>query len=118
VIRSVVRITEHEGSVENDDELSQPYDVVQFTFVPEGRNEAVVVIDSVDAGSMSNLAAGEPIAINYFTGRPFAAMIAGGTRNYKWKNHGDHGAFQIVVIGLLILLFFFVVYRLKLRRAS
>lgn len=64
----------------------QPFDMVEFTFVPEGKNEALTAYDSVDSASMLNLAVGKPVTVNYSSSRPLAAKIAGANREHIWKN--------------------------------
>jgi hypothetical protein len=65
----------------------QPFDVVELSFVPEGRNETATAVDSVDAESVPNLVVGNQIVVEYSTAHPHAAKIGGGTRNCEWKNN-------------------------------
>ena len=61
--------------------------MIELNFVPEGRAEAVTAVDSVDAGSIPNLAIGSQITIEYSAARPRAAKVDGGTRACEWKNN-------------------------------
>ena len=94
----------------------QPYDVVELSFIPEGRDEAVTAVDSVDSGKVPGFTAGKRVTIDYSLRSPRAAKIAGASREHEWKNE-----FEILVfpaIAALVLLFFFVQNVWKSRRAG
>lgn len=61
------------------------YDIVQMTYVPTGRSEAVLATDSVDVGSYLTYV-GETIPIAYAEANPRDAQILGATRNHHWRN--------------------------------
>ena len=82
----------------------QAFDVVELSFLPEGRREAVVSVDSVDAGSVSNLAVGTPVAVAYSQRRPRAATIVGARREHEWKNNVEVFGFPVVAALLLLVL--------------
>jgi hypothetical protein len=82
----------------------QPFDVVELSFLPEGRREAVTSVDSVDAGSVSNLAVGTPVTVAYSQRHPRAARIVGASREHAWKNNLEVFAVPGVAALLLLLL--------------
>ena len=83
----------------------QAFDVVELSFLPEGRREAVTSVDSVDAGSVSNLAVGTPVTVGYSQRRPRAAKIVGASREHEWKNNVEvFGVPGVAVLVLLMLL--------------
>jgi hypothetical protein len=81
----------------------QPFDMVELTYVPEGNNEAVTALDSMDSGSTLNLAVGRPVTVNYSSGHPLAAKIAGASREHMWKNRVQQAAVYSVPVGLLVI---------------
>ncbi len=66
--------------------LEQPVQYVSLEFVPEGRREAVVTADNIDAGSIPNLKIGQSLAIQYERENPRNVLIAEGTRTF-WKRN-------------------------------
>jgi hypothetical protein len=82
----------------------QPFEVVELSFVPDGRNDSVTAVDSVDADSVPNLVIGNQVAVEYSTVHPRAAKIAGGTRTCEWKNnlevYGPIAVFGCVMVVL------------------
>jgi hypothetical protein len=93
----------------------QPFDMVELTLIPEGKNEAVTALDSMDSASGLNLAVGKPVTVNYSSSYPLAAKIAGASRQHIWKNRVE----QVAVYGLpvaLLVAFLMWVTR-KARRA-
>lgn len=85
-VQEVDRFTEVGGGEENAPEpLIQPFDLVQVSFVPADRRDAVLAADIVDAGSLA-LEAGGSVAISYLVENPRQIRLQGGTRSYAWKN--------------------------------
>jgi hypothetical protein len=65
--------------------ISQPYDIVQLSFVPQGRSESVIAVDEIDHDSIPGLAAGEVLPIWYQSDQPRIAQIDGGSRTFPEK---------------------------------
>ena len=82
-------------------EAPQPYDVVELHFVPQGRDQAVVAVDSVDAGSVLGLAVGARVAVNYSDSDPRGARQPG-ARTYRWREWAALATNVLRVIGLLV----------------
>lgn len=66
-------------------DVPQQYDVVQMTFRPANYSEAVLAVDSADAGSYVTYV-GDSIAIAYNADDPRDAQIIGATHSYHWRN--------------------------------
>lgn len=69
-------------------DVAQPYDIVQFDFVPEGAGGPVIGVDAIDAlaTSESSMAAGTTISIAYAPGEPRDAQILETTHTHYWRN--------------------------------
>ena len=89
--------------------------MVELTFIPEGKSEAVTALDSVDSARMLNLVVGKPITVNYSSSYPLTAKIVGANREHKWKNRIQ----QVAVFSLpfLLLVVFFAWLKRKSRKA-
>lgn len=94
----------------------QPFDMVELTYIPEGKNETVTALDSMDSGSTLILAVGKPVTVNYSSGHPLAAKIAGASREHIWKNRVQQAAVYSVPVGLLVI--FLAWIRRKSRSAA
>jgi hypothetical protein len=106
VIKNIHHITKVGGTSRSRGmDAWQAFDVVELSFLPEGRHEAVTSVDSVDAGSVSNLAVGAPVAVTYSPRRPRAAKIAGASREHEWKNNVEVFALPAAAALLLLMLF-------------
>lgn len=81
-----------EGSHTRGMPLSQPYDIAALRFTPEGRTEAVVGVDKVDAGSVAGLTKGAAVPIRYEAANPRVVRLEGGTRTFPRK------AFQTAIL--------------------
>jgi hypothetical protein len=106
VIRNIRHVTTVGGNSRSRAMAAwQPFDVVELSFLPEGRREAVTSVDSVDAGSVPNLAVGTPVTVAYSQRRPRAATIVGARRAHEWKNTVEVFGFPGVAALLLLALF-------------
>jgi hypothetical protein len=94
---AVDRITTIDRLGENDEydgiPLRQPYQIVQFKFVPQGMDMAVTAIDKVDEDSVPGLKEGQSAAIAYDAAHPRVARLQGGTRSFPGQ------ARMIVLLG-------------------
>ena len=82
-------------------EAPQPYDVVELHFVPPGRDQVVVAIDSVDVGSVPGLTVGARFPVSYNAGNPREARLPG-ARTYRWREWVELGTSVLAVIGILV----------------
>jgi hypothetical protein len=82
-ISTVTRILE--GRRERGMTTSQPYDIVQLSFVPQGHTESVVAVDEIDHDSIPGLSPGEVLPIQYQSDQPRIARILGGDRTFPEK---------------------------------
>jgi hypothetical protein len=85
------------------EEATQPYTIVELSFVPQGAGDAVVAVDMVDAGSVPALEKGVDVPIHYSARDPRWAQIDGAARTYYWKNLRGFGLIGLVLLGLVLL---------------
>jgi hypothetical protein len=100
VTQSVVR-----GSRYNRIRAAQPWNVVELSFVPEGRDDPVVAVDSVDVGSVPNLEVGARVPVTYNPAAPRDVRLPGARtyRQREWQAIGEYLlAIAIVVGGLIV----------------
>jgi hypothetical protein len=65
--------------------ISQPYDIVQLSFIPQGRSEPVIAVDEIDHDSIPELSAGAVLPIQYQLDQPRTARILDGSRTFPEK---------------------------------
>jgi hypothetical protein len=78
----------------------QPWDLVELRFVPEGRDQPVVAVDGVDAGSVPGLAIGSRVPVSYNLRDPRDARLPG-PRTYRWREWrllGEYAVSLVVVV--------------------
>jgi hypothetical protein len=108
VVRNISHILQVGGSTRSRGMPAwQPFDVIEFEFVPEGRTEPVRAADSVDADSIPGLAQDKPVDIAYSTAHPHEARITVGTQRHEWKNNIE----VFAPLGLIVAIFVF--FRLR-----
>ena len=78
----------------------QPWNVVELRFVPEGREKAVIAVDSVDVGSVAGLQVGARLAVAYNARNPRDARLAG-ARTWRRKEWGELS--ELMVFGVIII---------------
>ena len=66
-------------------EAKQPFDVVQMEYLPEGRSETLLAVDSADVGSFSGREGGV-ISIAYTKEYPRDVQIINATHSHHWRN--------------------------------
>lgn len=85
-VREVDRFTQVGGSDESEPEqLIQPFDLVEVTFVPVDWRAPVLAADIIDADSLA-LEPGGSVTVHYLEENPRNIRLEGGTRTYAWKN--------------------------------
>ena len=78
----------------------QPWHVVELQFVPEGRDQPVLAVDSVDVGSVPTPTVGSRVAVRYNPRDPRDARLDG-ARTWRWREWLEL-AKNIVLIVVLI----------------
>lgn len=114
-ISTVTRILE--GRRKRGMATSQPYDIVQLSFTPQGRTESVLAVDEIDHDSIPGLSPGEILPIQYQSDQPRIVRILGGSRTFP---EGARISF-VVNTGAMFLFLWFVhwlhnIIRSKARR--
>lgn len=84
-VQHVRHITHHSGRRSSYD-LHWPYDAVEFTFTPEGRQLPIEGIDVIEAGSVPDIQENTQVKIIWPEDDPRSARIAGATPGSFWKN--------------------------------
>ncbi len=87
---------------------SQPYDIVQLSFTPQGRTESVIAVDEIDHDSIPELSPGEVLPIEYQSDQPRIARILGGTRTFP-----EQARISFIVNTGAMFLFLWFVYWLR-----
>ncbi len=80
----------------------QPVDVVGVEFVPQGFRDAVLGVDLVDRGSITSLAEGATVEVEYEAAQPRTAWLRSGTRAFARRNLLGLGQDGVLYIGVLI----------------
>lgn len=88
-------------------EATQPYQIVELQFVPEGRTEPVIGVDKIDSGSIPGLTKGKVVDIDYQADRPRTVLMRGGTRTFPQKAYeavAKNAGVYLLLLGALALL--------------
>lgn len=107
VISEVTHVTEYSNR-RDVTQLRWPYDVVQLSFTPDGRDHPVIAVDVVEAASAPNLMKGQTVRILWPEDDPRSAKIVGARPGAPWTNWfynlGEIIAIGVAVIVLAVLL--------------
>lgn len=82
-------------------EAPQPWQLAEVTFVPEGRDQAVVALDGVDVGSVPGLERGRKVAVAYNPAAPRDVRLVGGARTYRWREWLELAEYLAILVVLL-----------------
>ena len=123
-VKSIQRITRlFDGRRSRGIDAEQPIQVVGVEFVPEGRTEAVLAVDLIDAKSVPGLHEKGSVGLTYESASPRTAYVDGATRNFVSRNIRGMGMQGVAVV--LVGVVFFAVwwafsrgYRRLTRRAA
>jgi hypothetical protein len=85
------------GDVTGSVPAPQPWHIVELSFVPEGREKAVIAVDSVDVGSVAGLQVGARLPVSYNARNPRDARLAG-ARTWRRKEWGELGAWIVTAV--------------------
>ena len=88
IVRDVRHITEYRigRSSSTLRQLPWAYDVVELSFVPEGREQALTAVDVIERGSVPELIEGQQVRIIAPVDEPRAARIVGARPGAPWAN--------------------------------
>lgn len=107
-VGQVTRVSEVEIGDENEGtqsvRLSQPYDVVELSFVPAGYTDSITAVDAVDArgGDLPTVTLGSSVEVVYPPGSPREARIVGQTRDHYLKTTLTVYEQNAIYIGLVV----------------
>lgn len=88
IVRDVRHITEYRVGRSSSTlrRLPWAYDVVELSFVPEGRGQAVSAVDVIERGSVPELVEGNYVRITSPADDPRAARVVGARPGAPWAN--------------------------------
>ena len=107
VISDVSHIAEY-SSRRSSSQLPWPFDIVQLSFTPDGRNQPVVAVDVVESASAPGLVKGGTVRIVWPEDDPRSAKIKGARPGSPWANW-FYGLGEILAIGVAVIAFFAVI---------
>jgi len=82
-------------------EAKQPVQIVGVQFVPEGRAQAVLAVDLIDADSVRGLREHSAVEVEYERGTPRVAHILGASRDFVRINLRGAAIEIVVALGVL-----------------
>ncbi len=100
-VADVKHITEY-TSHESKSTYPWPYDVVELSFVPDGKTQVVAAVDNIEAASMPKLTDGQTVRITWPLDDPRAARIADARPGAPWTNFFYIFAETIVIAAAFI----------------
>lgn len=90
---------------DTDFDVPQQYDIVQFSFTPQGARDTVIGVDAADAGTFGGQV-GDSVEIAYNADDPRAVQIIGATHSHHCKNMlgfiGIMGATGALLLAILL----------------
>jgi hypothetical protein len=116
VISDVSHIAEY-SSRRSSSQLPWPFDIVQLSFTPEGRDQPVVAVDVVESASAPGLVKGGTVRIVWPEDDPRSAKIKGARPGSPWANW-FYGLGEILAIGVVVIAFFAVIGLRRRRRRT
>ncbi len=114
VINEVTSITEYSyrrGSTQ----LRWPFDIVQLSFTPDGRDQSVVAVDVVETASVAGIVKGSAARITWPEDDPRSAKIVGARPGAPWANW-LYGLREILALGAVVIAFILLIGWRKRRR--
>jgi hypothetical protein len=117
VISEVTHVTEY-STRRRSAQLPWPFDIVQLSFTPDGREQPIIAVDVVESASAPGLVKGGTVRIVWPEDDPRSAKIKGARPGSPWANW-FYGLGEILAIGAIVIAFFFVIgLRRRRRRAK
>ncbi len=99
-------------------QLPWPFDIVQLSFTPDGRDQPVVAVDVVESASAPGLVKGGTARIVWPEDDPRSAKIKGARPGSPWANW-FYGLGEILAIGVVVIAFFAVIgLRRRMRKTK
>lgn len=105
--------------IDTDFDVPQQYDIVQFMFTPQGREDSVLGVDAADAGTFTG-SKGSSVEVAYAPNTPRSAQLIGATHNHHWRNMLAFLGLQIgtlAAIGVFLLVVVLVGNRVRRKRS-
>ena len=106
VVSDLTHVTEYldrRGSLQ----LRWPFDIVQLSFTPEGRDRPVIAVHVVEAASAPDLTKGQTVRILWPEDDPRSARIIGARPGAPWANW-FYGKIETLAIGVVLLALFLI----------
>ena len=100
-VKSVELVEYLFGNDHESFEAKQPVQIVGVQFVPEGRAQAVLAVDLIDADSVRGLREHSAVAVEYERGAPRIAHILGASRSFVQTNLSGAAIEIVVALGVL-----------------
>lgn len=116
VVKDVRHITDYSYH-RHASALRWPYDVVELSFVPPGRQDPISAVDVIEAGSVPDLVEGQPVKITWPQDHPRAAKIVGAAPGAPWLNWFYHLGAALALLAA-VLGFFGVLAIFKKRKKA
>jgi len=117
VISEVTHVAEY-STRRSSSQLPWPFDIVQLSFTPDGRDQPVVAVDVVESVSAPGLVKGGTVRIVWPEDDPRSAKIKGARPGSPWANW-FYGLGEILAIGAVVIAFFAVIgLRRRMRRTK
>lgn len=102
-VQYIREITRPYGSRRRSSKLTQPIQLVEVEFVPEGRTDAVLAVDLINAKSVPGLHEKGSVPLTYESASPRTAYIDGATRDFGPRNIRGMGIQTVGAVAVLIM---------------
>ncbi len=114
VISEVTHVTEY-SSRRSTTQLPWPFDIVQLSFTPEGKDHPVIAVDVVETASAPGLMKGGTVRIFWPEDDPRSARIQGARPGAPWANwfYGLGEILAVGATGIAIILVLAFIWRLR-----
>jgi hypothetical protein len=114
VVSDLTHVTEY-SIAEEIIQLRWPFNTVQLSFTPEGRDRPVVAVDVVETASAPDLMKGQTVRIQWPEDDPRSAKIVGARPGAPWANW-FYGIIVTTGVGLVLLVVFVILGFILQRR--
>jgi hypothetical protein len=104
VVSDLTHVTEY-SIAEEIVQLRWPFNTVQLSFTPEGRDRPVIAVDVIEAASAPDLMKGQTVRIQWPEDDPRSAKIIGARPGAPWANW-FYGIIVTTGVGIVLLVLF------------
>ncbi|MCI0660333.1 MAG: hypothetical protein L0220_04595 [Acidobacteria bacterium] len=114
-VRHIDKYTHRRGA---DTELAWPFDIVQLSFTPDGRDRPLIAVDVVETASAPGLTKGGTVRILWPEDDPRSARIVGARPGAPWANwfYGIGETIAIYAIFIVLFLLFVFIWRRRKKK--